>query len=77
MALDVEKGMCFGLNATGSRVWEMLDTAQCGRQICARLMQDYAVDPATCEREVLELIHALMAEGLVKIDPSDHSALSL
>ena len=76
VALDVEKGVCFGLNATGSRVWEMLDQAQCGRQMCARLMQDYAVDPATCEREVLELIHALVAEGLVEIDLSDHAALS-
>ena len=77
VALDIEKGICFGLNATGSRVWEMLASDLCGREICSRLMQDYRVEPATCEREVLELIRALVSEGLVRIAAPDHAALSL
>ena len=77
VALDIEKGVCFGLNATGSRVWEMLDTTLCGREICSRLLQDYRVEPETCEREVLELIRALVGEGLVQSVAPDHAVLSL
>ena len=77
VALDIEKGICFGLNATGSRVWEMLASDLCGREICSRLMQDYRVKPETCEREVLELIRALVGEGLIQSVAPDHAVLSL
>jgi hypothetical protein len=72
VALDVERGVCFGLNASGSRVWSLLGAPTTGRAICQSMSEMYDVDRAVCEREVLALLEDLAAEGLIQ--PASASA---
>lgn len=70
VALDAAMGVCFGLNAVASRVWEMIAEPA---QVCALsdvLLQEYDVDRATCEAQVLELLESLRAEGLIVVRPT-------
>jgi hypothetical protein len=67
VALDVDKGQCYGLNAAGSRVWKLLDSPLSVREICSALEQEYDVAPEVCHAEVSRLLADLQSEGLVEV----------
>jgi hypothetical protein len=66
VALSIDKGICYGLNNVGSRIWRELTVPVSIRDICGRLLCDYRIDQVTCEQEVLALLEELRAEGLVE-----------
>jgi hypothetical protein len=74
VALDVAKGVCYGLNRTGSRVWDLLAEPTSARAICGALAALYDVEPARCEREVLTLLDQLIDEGLAQPVPASAPA---
>ena len=63
--LDIERGMCFGMNKVASRIWDLAQEPTRVSDICAKLRAEYEVEQAECERDVLELLEALRAEGLI------------
>jgi hypothetical protein len=65
VALSIERGTCYGLNRVGSRIWKLLGKPSRIDDLCAKLLTEYAVDPDVCEREVLDLLEDLRAEGLI------------
>jgi len=67
VALNIETGTCYGLNAVGSRIWALLATPVRISEICATLVVEYQVEPSTCEAEVIDLIDHLLAENLVVV----------
>jgi Coenzyme PQQ synthesis protein D (PqqD) len=67
VALNIEKGSCYGLNPVGARVWRFLVTPARISDICTRLVSEYDVEQDVCERQVLDLLEELRAEGLVAI----------
>ena len=67
VALNIETGTCYGLNATGSRIWTLLARPVRISDICAALVDEYQVDATTCEAEVIDLIEHLIEENLVVV----------
>jgi hypothetical protein len=67
VALDIEKGTCYGLNPVGSRIWKLLADPIRVNDICATLLAEYKVEPNTCERQVLDLLEELRAEGMITL----------
>ena len=65
VAFDAARGVCFGLNGTASRIWQLIETPATTKQICEALLAEFKIDPATCEREALGLLETLQTEGLV------------
>jgi hypothetical protein len=65
LALGIEQGTCYGLNRTGSRIWNLLAKPTRIDDLCAMLLAAYRVDSDVCEREVLCLLEELRAEGLI------------
>ncbi len=65
VALNIERGTCYGLNRVGSRIWTLLAKPTRIGDVCATLLAEYKVDPDVCEREVLDLLEELRAEGLI------------
>jgi Coenzyme PQQ synthesis protein D (PqqD) len=68
VALHIDRGTCYGLNKVGSRVWQLVAAPMAIRDVCATLVSEYKVDPATCERQVLDLLEELRAEGLIHVN---------
>lgn len=68
VALDVQKGTCYGLNRVGSRIWELLGSPIRICDLCAQLTKEFDVDPATCERQTVDLLEELRAEGLITLN---------
>jgi hypothetical protein len=66
VALHVEKGQCYGMNAVASRVWTLLAEPMAPGEICAKLAEEFDVDPDTCRADVQALLADLKSEGLVR-----------
>jgi hypothetical protein len=66
VALNIETGTYYGLNRVGSHIWRLLAEPICISDLCTKLTTEYAVDAEVCERQVLDLLEALRAEGLIK-----------
>lgn len=72
--LDFASEQYFGLNEVGTRIWNHLAEGLVLREIHARLCAEYEVAPEVLEADLLALVDALCAAGLVEAasdPPSD------
>jgi hypothetical protein len=67
VALNLDTGASYGLNAVGARIWKLIAKPTRVAEMCAGLVAEYAVEPSTCEREVLDLLGKLQAESLLEV----------
>jgi hypothetical protein len=67
LALDVDRGKCYGLNDTASSIWDMLETPQSVPAICAAIEARYEVNPKECRIEVERLLGEMVQDELVTI----------
>ena len=67
LAIDAQAGYCYNLNPTSIRIWEIIDRPISIADVCARLRAEYAVDEASCQRDVLALAATLQTAGLLEI----------
>lgn len=66
VALSIEHGTCYGLNRVGSRIWNLLSTPIRISDLCEKLLAEYKVDLNVCQRQVIDLLEELRAEGLIR-----------
>ena len=65
VTLNIESGVCHGLNRVGSQIWRLLAAPIKIGDICTTLLGEYDVDSGDCERQVLDLLEEMRAEGLI------------
>ena len=65
--LDVQEGLYYGLDEVGASVWKLIQTPTTVAEIQAGIMEEYDVDAAQCEQDVIELIAELAEAGLVVV----------
>ena len=65
--LDLSSGLYFGLDATGSRIWEALQEGPTLDELVQDLRQEYEVDSDRLRREVSTLLEELQDHGLVEV----------
>lgn len=65
LALSIEQGTCYGMNQVASCIWNLLAKPIQICDLCAALLAVYRVDSDVCERQVLDLLEELRAEGLI------------
>ncbi len=63
--INLDTGVLFSLNATGTFLWERLDGRASLGAIAAELAAAYAVDSSVTEPDVLELANELLNERLI------------
>ncbi len=63
--LHLESGRYFGLNAVGTRVWQLLGELGRPQPVVEALLREFEVAPADLESDVLALLEQLAAHGLV------------
>ena len=69
IGLQIDQGTCYGFNGTATRVWGMIEEPKRLTELRDALVAEYDVDPETCERQLLDLLKELEADGLIAIDP--------
>jgi hypothetical protein len=64
--MSIDAGKYFAVKAVGARIWEMIETPRTIAAICARLCEEFEVDPATCKSEVLQFADELIRNGVAR-----------
>ncbi|HLK50253.1 MAG TPA: PqqD family protein [Bryobacteraceae bacterium] len=65
--LSLKNGIYYGLDAVGSRVWELVQTPRCFGDLQATLLAEYDVEPALLSRDLGRLCTSLAGAGLIEI----------
>ena len=65
--LDIDSGDHFGLNETGARIWELLDTTQSAAELIAALVREFDAPAEALRAEVLAFLERLIESGIVEI----------
>ena len=68
LAIDEQAGVFYAMNETAGKVWALIEEPTPVSAVCAQLAQEFAVDEATCQREVLQLLQGLVDAGLVQVE---------
>ena len=63
--LDLAHGTYFGLDEVGTRVWQLLTEHMRLESVFAAMLEEYDVAPATLERDLIDLVGELTANGLL------------
>lgn len=66
VALDVTKGVCYGLNRVGTRIWQLVESPRSAREIAEILVTEFDVSPDVCREQTLSLLRDLAAAELVR-----------
>lgn len=65
VVLDLSSGRYFGLNAVGTRVWQLIGQGETVEGLLHSVTAEYDADASTIERDVLALLDDLEKRGLV------------
>ncbi len=65
--LDLASESYFGLDAVGTRVWQLLNEGQGQSAMVDTLLEEYEVERETLERDISELLDRLSGAGLIGI----------
>jgi hypothetical protein len=65
--LNLKSGVYFGLNTVGASIWKFIQEPRSVKEIQDAIQEEYDVELAQCERDVLELLQELSTHGLIEI----------
>ena len=80
MILHLESGIYFGLSNVGARIWEFIQEPKPVCDVRDAILEEYDIDAAQCERDVLALLGELLSHELIEVhlepEPSGCSAMT-
>jgi coenzyme PQQ synthesis protein D (PqqD) len=65
--LNMKNSVYYGMNAVGTRVWNLLGEPKSIVQLRDTLLDEYEVEPARCEQDLLQLLEQMRTEGLIEV----------
>ena len=71
--LNLRTELYLGLDAVGTRMWNLLTESPSIQLACDSLLEEYEVEPARLERELNEFIGKLLEKSLIEIAPGELS----
>jgi hypothetical protein len=69
--LNLEAEMYYGLNETGTGMWQVLTTAPNIETAYVQLLSEFDVEPELLRQDISELVEQLVNNGLLWIRPAD------
>jgi hypothetical protein len=65
--LNLKNSVYYGMNPVGARVWNLVQQPKSVSQLRDTLLEEYEVEAARCERDLLDLLEQMRQEGLIEI----------
>jgi hypothetical protein len=65
--LRIQNGEYYGLDQTGSRIWQLIEKPISFGQIIDTLVAEYNVSRTACENDVVEFLKGLYENKLIRI----------
>ena len=69
--LNLESERYFGLDATGTRMWELVTSQPCIALALEKLQEEYEVEPELLRTHLTQLLSGLVENGLLQMLPAD------
>jgi antirestriction protein len=69
--LNTETERYFGLDETGTRMWQLTTTAASVEAAYQALLNEYEVEPGTLRQNLSDLLEKLATNGLLNMTPAD------
>ena len=69
--LNLESERYFGLDATGTRMWELVTSEPCIALALKKLQEEYEVAPDILRNHLTQLLSGLVENGLLQVLPPD------
>ena len=69
--LNLDSERYFGLDATGTRMWELMISQPTIALALEKLQEEYEVEPETLRTHLTELLGRLVENGLLQVLPAD------
>jgi len=66
--LNIANGKYYGLDDVGTRMWMLLSEHLCLEPAYQALLEEYDVQPAVLQADLIRLVDELAAQGLVALD---------
>lgn len=70
--LDLDAGMYSGLDAVGTRIWQLLEREQTVAALRAALLDEYEVTIEQCQQDLLAFLKDLAAQNLIEVRSGAH-----
>ena len=67
VVLNYKDGAYYGLDTIGAFVWSIIQQPKTVSEIQSSIINEYAVDPKLCEKDLVELLEQLASRGLVEV----------
>ena len=64
--LALRAGVYYGMNPLGTFIWNLIQKPVKLREVRDRILDEYQVEPDQCERDLVDLMKTLMANGLIE-----------
>ena len=70
--LNLKNEVYYGLDGVGARVWHLVQTQRRISDLRKELVEEFDVEPARLEGDLMELLEKLLAEGMIELrgDPT-------
>ena len=68
--LNLNNGVYYGLNETGSLIWDELASGKKPEMAMDRLQRVFEIDPSTAEKDVKQFVAQLKKEGVIEVESS-------
>ena len=65
--LNLKNSAYYGLDPVGARIWHLIQKPTTVAAVRDTIVEEYDVEPVRCERDLLDLLQKLGAEGLIEI----------
>jgi hypothetical protein len=65
--LNLKNSVYYGLDMVGARIWSLIQTPTTVGAVRDAIVREFDVEAEQCERDLVELLQRLHAEGLITI----------
>jgi|SRR5688572_13773670 hypothetical protein len=69
--LNLESGVYYGLDAIGTRAWNLLAEDHTLADVCSIMVEEYEVSPETLQQDLVALVNELCEKQLLVAVPSN------
>lgn len=69
--LNVQTERYFGLDETGTRMWQLVTAAPSVEAACQQLLDEYDAKPEALRQDLVELVTRLVDNGLLQVNSSN------
>jgi len=68
--LNLSTGVYLGLDATGTRIWQLMEADGSLRKVLDAMLAEYNVSEELCAADLLKLVAKMQENGLLEVSPS-------